>query len=280
MAKDYVKHRSSSNQRKRSPQSSGIPGWFWLLTGLVLGFLVGGLFYLKSMHKPPVADLAQLSDSSIEQKPSNKHKKPEHKPEQAVADNQPHFDFYSMLPKMKVGNPNAMGAADQTTNNNDDEPSPPNLQNIDPAQKALNQTPTAASVPQNQATPENALANSYNPSHPSTKVAQKKDAQSTPDVLATTAQNTNNLADETDHKAYIIIVKQLQTDAQADKLKANLLLSGFDVKQEPVNLAGQNLNRILLGPFRNQEDAKKALKSLEENHLKGSMKSFNLDAQP
>jgi cell division protein FtsN len=95
MPRDY-KSRASTT-KKHKPQT---PGWVWFLGGLVTGFFVSGLVWLKMS---PVANLPSAGKAQVEQKRAVKaepeKKIPEKKEPEAP---KPRFDFYTILPEMEV----------------------------------------------------------------------------------------------------------------------------------------------------------------------------------
>ena len=93
-----VKRRTSSN-RRRANASSGIPAWFWLLGGILIGLGMAAFLMYKGylpelkQHLPSVndgspgsADSALLEDNGKE---ADKPKKPR-------------YDFFTVLPEMEV----------------------------------------------------------------------------------------------------------------------------------------------------------------------------------
>lgn len=92
MSRDY-KHRA----QKRPPRRP-LPGWLWLLTGVLLGGFVVGLVWLRGLSgdsggawvgarpdRPPQGPVVESAPRAVEVPPP-----------------QPRFDFYNMLPKMEV----------------------------------------------------------------------------------------------------------------------------------------------------------------------------------
>jgi cell division protein FtsN len=87
--------KRAKNRRKTTKGSSGNGhGWAWLLFGVVLGSVLGSIGYLKWYESrphtlPPVAAVAK----------------------KAVKMPKPQFDFYTLLPDVKVDAPRKPGAA-------------------------------------------------------------------------------------------------------------------------------------------------------------------------
>ena len=73
-----------ARSRKKRPASQPLPGWIWLLTGLVIGLSVTFLPRLNERQQEIVPDSPDKPDTNIEQ--SSKRK----------------FDFYTLLPELEV----------------------------------------------------------------------------------------------------------------------------------------------------------------------------------
>jgi cell division protein FtsN len=108
MSRDY-KHRANqrdSNNRRNSPDSSGIGLFRWMLiTALVIGFVVF-LVYLKSPgfnKAPPGPVIANLQSTTATKTGKNQDTEAsvEQKTE-AQKPQPPQFDFYNILPKKEV----------------------------------------------------------------------------------------------------------------------------------------------------------------------------------
>ncbi len=90
MARDY-KHRASPKKK-----SKPIPGWLWLLAGLLLGLFVAFLVYIKQNYTgEPAKPVPQKStqDTRDVRKPAKIGVPPP--PE-------PRYEFYDLLPEMEV----------------------------------------------------------------------------------------------------------------------------------------------------------------------------------
>lgn len=97
MAKDY-KNTSRPKDKVQRP----MPGWVWMLGGLLIGLFVALLVYLKDDLRQvgeratpaPVVDKSRFAPKqTAKQKPAEKVEK---------AENKPRFDFYNLLPEMEV----------------------------------------------------------------------------------------------------------------------------------------------------------------------------------
>ncbi|MCP5314670.1 MAG: SPOR domain-containing protein [Chromatiaceae bacterium] len=91
MPRDY-KHRAH-----KKPQKKPLPGWLWLLTGLLLGGMIVGLVWLKGQSLDAGGDWVGAKPDRPPQGKAAAAKVVETPPPP-----KPRFDFYSELPKMEV----------------------------------------------------------------------------------------------------------------------------------------------------------------------------------
>ena len=77
-------NRTTRAKRKRTPASRPLPGWVWLLTGLVIGLSVTFLPKLNESKQAPTPASLDKPDTSIESGEKRK------------------FDFYTLLPELEV----------------------------------------------------------------------------------------------------------------------------------------------------------------------------------
>lgn len=95
MAKDY-KNRARSNapRKKKKP----IPGWWWLLTGL----LIGGFVMFLSDLQTPTNKLSIQTKKPIQQDVRDVKKTTTANAKPITESTAPRFDFYKILPEMEV----------------------------------------------------------------------------------------------------------------------------------------------------------------------------------
>lgn len=91
MSRDY-KHRA-----QRKPKKKPLPGWLWLLTGLLLGGFIVGLVWLRGQSEPGGSEWVGAAPDRPPQAPPAQRS-----PAQAPPPPPPRFDFYNMLPEMEV----------------------------------------------------------------------------------------------------------------------------------------------------------------------------------
>lgn len=180
MPRDY-KHRA-----QRKPQKKPLPGWLWLLTGLLLGGFIVGLVWLRG-------ESVQTGGDWVGARPENP---PQGRPAPARAEPEraapkPRFDFYNELPNMEVLVPD----------------------------EELDREPAAAAA-----------------------------ASAAPDAR------------------YLLQVGSFRRAADADRLKAQLALLGFEARVETARVEGGELRyRVRSGPYQGREAVNRARHRLAEN---------------
>lgn len=94
MPRDY-KHRVNSNRSRHKKKP--IPGYWWLITGLLIGGFVMFLSDLESTTQPSATIKKPTPQNDVRdvKKPTATAKKP-------IDSNKPRFDFYQILPDMEI----------------------------------------------------------------------------------------------------------------------------------------------------------------------------------
>ncbi|MEZ5464196.1 MAG: SPOR domain-containing protein [Lysobacteraceae bacterium] len=96
--------RRGKSQARRSGKSSrkGVPGWAWLLAGLLLGLIIAGVVVMRG----------GLGDTSLFPRPNPDATAPAPSGDEPVAQQpkpaaKPKYDFYTLLPEKEVVIPDA-----------------------------------------------------------------------------------------------------------------------------------------------------------------------------
>jgi cell division protein FtsN len=93
--KDYKNRvNGNSSRKKKSP----IPGYWWLITGLLIG---GFMMFLSDLEKVPVQAIA-VTTKPIIKNDVRDVKKPTLNEAKPIESNKPRFDFYQILPDMEI----------------------------------------------------------------------------------------------------------------------------------------------------------------------------------
>jgi cell division protein FtsN len=92
---DYKNRVNGNNSRKKKQP---IPGYWWLITGLLIG---GFMMFLSNLEKAPVQTAATTTKPIIKNDVRDVKKTiiSETKP---IENNKPRFDFYQILPDMEI----------------------------------------------------------------------------------------------------------------------------------------------------------------------------------
>jgi cell division protein FtsN len=185
VSRDY-KHRA-----QRKPEKKPLPGWLWLLTGLLLGGFIVGLVWLRGQSELAGSEWVGAAPDRPPQAPPAQRS-----PAQAPPPPAPRFDFYNMLPEMEV---------------------------VVPVEELEEPAP-----------------------------ARQADQ---PDQLDAT---------------YLVQIGSFRKAADADRLKAQLALLGFEAGVSSANLGPQDTRyRVRSGPHRGKAAVNAVRERLEENGFKG-----------
>ena len=95
MARDYAKRTTS-----RSPKKAPLPGWLWMLGGLLTGLFVAFLVYLQGQGESPFEgiSLPRAKPAATDTRAVTKQPIPKAPPKKEGIN----FDFYSILPEQEV----------------------------------------------------------------------------------------------------------------------------------------------------------------------------------
>jgi cell division protein FtsN len=92
-----VKRKSASNRRgAKRKTSSGIPAWFWLLGGILIG-LGAAVFLMVRGYLPEIKQHLPSPDSK-----SSGQTEPALVEEEIAEPSKPRYDFFTVLPEMEV----------------------------------------------------------------------------------------------------------------------------------------------------------------------------------
>jgi Cell division protein len=95
MPRDY-KHRVNNHKTRQTKNT--IPGYWWLITGLLIGGFAMFLSDLKDTTSKPTASVQPPNV----QNETRDVKKPTQAPIKPIEDGKPRFDFYQILPDMEI----------------------------------------------------------------------------------------------------------------------------------------------------------------------------------
>ena len=240
MTRDYAK--STYNQRGR-----GATRIIHLLLGIMIGLAIAGTMYWCKEHsvwwhqvekleakatqvvtvKPNVNEKVKPSTSTETEKNNKNSEKKTHDIE---LPDQPHFDFYTELPKMKV-----------------------DIGEEKPVTKISSKAHSEKKTVQHT---KNVVA----------KIAGMLSIGDADDEVASSIQQ--HVVKPSAEHHYILQVASFSDFNEADRIKAQLSLLGFDVALKAIHTSDGSYFRVWIGPFEDQAKALLAQRKLQRNHFK------------
>lgn len=249
--------RGKSQARRSGGSSAGLPGWAWMIIGVVLA--LGIVLAVPRLLKPDAQDGffrpspnpdAQPAVSTSEPEPelpTPAGQRPRAAGQQAPS---PDYDFYTMLPEQEVPMTDAELAASARAETQ-------RQQRAEAQQQALQtQHPDAAdlaggatSVPQPQPLPEG----------PATPRATQRPAATA--TAATPAPAAGGDA------RYILQAGSFSASGDAEALKARIALLGLSARVESGEAGGRTVYRVRMGPYGTATDLAEAKQKLGNGGL-------------
>jgi cell division protein FtsN len=257
--------RGKSQARRNQGNNGSLPGWAWMVIGIVLA--IGVIFmapkFLKSdgdgFFRPQPnpdarpATVAEDDDSVV----------PDTGAAPAKADNTgrerkgPEYDFYTLLPGKEVPLSDAELAATEKAE----------AQRL-AAQQKQQQAQAAA---QSGATAAAATTGSDSLPAPieagSDAEATAPTATPTAPVTATTAVTSSPAAPAGDNTRYLLQAGAFQASGQAEELKARIALLGLGARVESAAINGKTVYRVRMGPYGTASDLADAKRKLASGGL-------------
>ena len=258
-----VKRGKKQARRKDEPS---IPGYVWLLTGLLIGGAVAVGFYIKMPH---AADslLPHPNAAATPPTASASAAAPEGNPPAAEpAVKKPKYDFYTLLPEKEVQIPDeelsaqvkAEAAANLASEAAGRAPRRwhrvPRRMDRRLCRKSLATTNPVASA----ATPTTTGANPSTPAVAKANPPATPGTASIPSTPVTTTSDTSTPATPSTATAaalpeksgqYLLQAGAFRNSAQADDLKARIAMLGLVGRVEVVQTPGGEMHRVRLGPY-------------------------------
>ncbi|MFI4937160.1 MAG: SPOR domain-containing protein [Candidatus Berkiellales bacterium] len=244
MTKDYAKRRRLHHpvkSRSRFPSRGNrgrepilLPPWAWLGAGLILGLGFSAMTYWKLHHQKPAPSRPEVVINIEEEgTPSSKNKSAKHKHKQKTVANaeekSSRFDFYRLLPNLSSENSNEA-----------------------PLETAENTKTTNVT----------AEAEHEVDDHPD---ATPFSAATEPASLDPTSVANQEPENDSPTARYIIQAGSFRHFSQADKLRAELALAGFEARIQTYKLGPrENWYRVYIGPYEAKTEADASLQKLEQ----------------
>lgn len=266
--------RGKSQARRNGGNSGGLPGWAWLVLGVVITIIVvmvapkllkgDGDGFLRPQANPD-AQPTPVSMEDDELLPADEAAAPatrssgEAKPAAGEAKDA-EYDFYTLLPGKEVPMTDAELAATERAE----------------AERQARQRQQAAAQP--AATPTSqagAAVTSTTSTTPRTEplprpvsedgTAERSANPTTPaDSAPTTNPKTVAASEDT---RYLLQAGAFQASGQAEELKAKIAMLGVGARVEAAQIKGQTVYRVRMGPYGTASDLAEAKRKLSSGGL-------------
>ena len=230
--------RGKSQARRNSGNSGGLPGWAWLVLGIVLALVavLAAPKLLKSGGKdgfilprpnPDAQPAASNSDDGDDADLPTPSRGTAAKPGDAkdADDGERQYDFYTVLPGQEV----AMSDAELAASTRAEEA----------RRRALAQQQAAAST---DTAATDAAANAAAP--PAATTAATASAATAAPTAATAA-----VANQDNQAHYILQAGAFGASGDAEAVKARIALLGLNARVESAAIGGKTVYRVRMGPY-------------------------------
>lgn len=215
--------RRGKSQARRN-QSNGIPGWAWLIAGLLLGILLilAAPRYLKSDGgdgffrprpnpdaQPAVASNAEEDDAIVPEGTA--------RPAAVTGPKEPTYDFYTVLP----GNEVVMSDAELAA-----------------SERAEAERRAQAEARSRPPVSDDAAAASQAPA-----------TQPPADAVATAPRTPSRAGDAAGDTRYLLQAGAFQASGDAEAVKAKIALLGLSARVESARIKDKTVYRVRMGPY-------------------------------
>ncbi|KQY49392.1 SPOR domain-containing protein [Lysobacter sp. Root494] len=265
--------RGKSQARRSGGNGNGIPGWAWMVLGILLTIVVVIVApkYLKSdgdgFFRPqpnPDAQPVPVAEEEDAVAPEGDVPAPKTAKSRDAGKNREEYDFYTLLPGKEVPLSDAEIAATERAE----------------AQREAARQRQQASAQSDDA--EAATSPVPLPRPVDDGVTMKPAATATTDIAkpaATTASiskptATNTKASTTtatpaidDNTRYLLQAGAFQASGQAEELKAKIALLGLGARVESAQISGKTVYRVRMGPYGTATDLAEAKRKLSAGGL-------------
>lgn len=253
--------RGKSQARRNAGSSGGLPGWAWLVLGVVLTIVVvlaapkvlksDGNEFFRPRPNPDAQPAAVGEDDTVvpEGAGSPGTARDDGKGPAAGKDKDKDYDFYTLLPGKEVEMSDAelaaterAEAAREARRGADDD-------------AAQGDTPSAAALP--------APVESNEPARPTVPAPTPSTATTSP---ATPAAAAPSRTDDTTAR-YLLQAGAFQASGQAEELKARIALLGLGARVEAAAIGGKTVYRVRMGPYGTAGELAEAKRKLASGGL-------------
>lgn len=270
--------RRSKSQARRSGGNDGLPGWAWLVLGVVLTIIAvmvapkllkgEGDGFLRP-HANPDAQPTPVAVDDDELLPANEASTPG-KPAKAATKpggdetGNPEYDFYTLLPGKEVPMTDAELAA--TERAEADRQARQRQQGAAPPMGAAAATGTGTVTP--AATPKAMHTEPLpKPISEENNAARTAPPATPADTASTTAAAAVKPSASNEDTRYLLQAGAFQASGQAEELKAKIAMLGLGARVEAAQIKGQTVYRVRMGPYGTASDLAEAKRKLSAGGL-------------
>lgn len=280
--------KRGKKQARRSGESS-MPGYVWLLAGLLIGGAIAVTLYVKMPHAldnlmphPNAAAQPSAAKDPGVAPEGNPATSPAASTADASVPKKPRYDFYTLLPEKEVIIPDeelsAQVKAEAAASLASKQQAAPAVLPGVPANPPTSALPNVASPNATHvaastaavANPPSALPTvaSAKPPTPMTAPVASVNTAKPPDATAApTAPETSAAAAAPKSGQYLLQAGAFRNDKQADDLKARIAMLGLVGRVEVVQTPAGAMHRVRLGPYATASELEQAKQKLSGGGL-------------
>jgi cell division protein FtsN len=266
-----VAARRGKTQAKRNQgNSSGLPGWAWMVLGILLAVVVilvapkylksGGDGFFRPQPNPDARPAAVSGGDDEAIASDGDSSEPADKPKRGNGEGKKDtdYDFYTLLPGKEVPMSDAeLAASEQAEAKREAARQKASKASDDDADKADNKP--VATLPKPVETAPAAAATTTPATQDSTPPA--------PVAAANNASAATPAAAVDDGTRYLLQAGAFQASGQAEEMKAKIALLGLSARVESASIKGSTVYRVRMGPYGTASDLADAKRKLASGGL-------------
>lgn len=263
--------RRGKSQARRNQGNNGLPGWAWMVLGIVL--TIAAVLLMPKLLKPdgdgffrpqpnPDARPAPVAGGDEELVVPQPRTPGASAP---TTDTGPKYDFYTLLPGKEVAVSDAELAATERAEAQraaallGGEAAPPAVATVNP-DAATPALPRPVDIEPGSPTPA-MPAPAPAPAPVAPPPAATASAAPAPDANPATAAALG------DGSRYLLQAGAFQASGQAEELKARIAMAGLSARVESTQIDGKTVYRVRMGPYGTASDLAEAKRKLASNGL-------------
>lgn len=260
--------RGRSQARRNSGSSAPLPGWAWMIIGILLTIVVvlavpkllksdGEQGFFRPTPNPdarPAAASPEAGDSVADDAPAPARRSPPVPAPAEAAPPETQYDFYTLLPGQEV----AMTDAELAASARAEQERQRELLARERAAQQRERDPDAADLA--TAPPADARPATPTPAQQPAAQPARPAAATTPPAAATTAPAS-------DGARYILQAGSFASSSDAESLKARIAMLGLVARVETAEIDGRTLHRVRMGPYGTASELAEAKQKLGNGGL-------------